>query len=211
MKRDVQDEAVYLRAAGLDLGKRFLLACVRAPNEQRAGMWTLETERFETTTAEIGRLLDWLRERHVEVVVLEATSDYWRSVYYTLQPHLNLMLVNPSHLKGIPGRKSDPSDAAFLARAGASGMVMASFVPQRDIRELRDLTRRRTEVVIARGQEAQRLEKELEDTGLKLTSVISDVTGVTDRAILNALIAGERDPHRLADLAVGKAARRSPR
>lgn len=210
MKRDVQDEAVYLRAAGLDLGKRFLLACVRAPNEQRAGMWTLETERFETTTAEIGRLLDWLRERHVEVVVLEATSDYWRSVYYTLQPHLNLMLVNPSHLKGIRGRKSDPSDAAFLARAGASGMVMASFVPQRDIRELRDLTRRRTEVVIARGQEAQRLEKELEDTGLKLTSVISDVTGVTGRAILNALIAGERDPHRLADLAVGKARAKIP-
>jgi transposase len=87
-------------------------------------------------------------------VVMEATSDYWRPVYYLLQPHLNLMLVNPAHLKGIRGRKTDPNDAAFLARAGASGMVMASFVPQRDIRELRDLTRRRTELVRAAGWEA---------------------------------------------------------
>ncbi|MGH3438650.1 MAG: IS110 family transposase, partial [Sciscionella sp.] len=175
-----------------------------------AGTWSLETERFGTTSAEVRRLLGWLRERRVEVVVLEATSDYWRAVYYTLQPHLNLMLVNPAHLKGIRGRKSDPSDAAFLARAGASGMVMASFVPDRQIRELRDLTRRRTELVVSRGQEAQRLEKELEDTGMKLTSVLSDITGVTGRAILDALIAGERDPRQLADLAVGKARTKIP-
>ncbi|MET8509671.1 transposase [Streptomyces sp. NPDC004787] len=110
----------------MDLGKRFLLACVRTPSTKRAGSWSLETERFGTTRAEIQRLLAWLLERQVEVVVMEATSDYWRSVYYLLQPHLNLMLVNPAHLKGIRGRKTDPSDAAFLARAGASGMVMAS-------------------------------------------------------------------------------------
>lgn len=95
---------------------------------------------------EIRRLLAWLVARQVEVVVLEATSDYWRFVYYTLQPELNLMLVNPSHLRGIRGGKTDPSDAAFLARAGASGMVVGSFVPGRAIRELRDLTRRRTEL-----------------------------------------------------------------
>jgi transposase len=210
VKRDVRDEVVYLRAAGLDLGKRFLLACVRVPGEKRAGTWTVETDRFGTTSVEIRRLLGWLRERRVEVVVLEATSDYWRAVYYTLQPHLNLnlMLVNPAHLKGIRGRKSDPSDAAFLARA--SGMVLASFVPEREIRELRDLTRRRTELVVARGQEAQRLEKELEDTGMKLTSVRSDVAGVTGRAILDALITGQRDPRQLADLAVGKARNKIP-
>jgi hypothetical protein len=92
VKRDVRDEVVYLRAAGLDLGKRFLLACVRVPGEKRAGTWTVETDRFGTTSVEIRRLLGWLRERRVEVVVLEATSDYWRAVYYTLQPHLNLML-----------------------------------------------------------------------------------------------------------------------
>jgi transposase len=206
----VKDEVIYLRAVGLDLGKRFLLACVRTPAASRAGTWSLETERFETTAAEIRRLLAWLLERRVEVVVLEATSDYWRHLYYTLQPQLNLMLVNPAHLKGIRGRKSDPGDAAFLARAGASGMVMGSFVPQREIRELRDLTRRRTEVITARGREAQRLEKELEDTGMKLSSVISDITGATGRAIINALIDGERDPGTLADLAVRRAGSKIP-
>src|SRR3954453_10153547 len=146
-RQDVIDEVLYLRSAGLDLGKRFLLACVRVPNPKRQGTWSLETERFGTTPAEVRRLMGWLTERRVELVVMEATSDYWRPVYYTLQESLNLMLVNPAHLKGIRGRKSDPNDAAFLARAGASGMVMASFVPPRAIRELRDLTRRRTEVV----------------------------------------------------------------
>ncbi|MGI5143674.1 MULTISPECIES: IS110 family transposase [unclassified Streptomyces] len=209
-RQNVKEEVIYLRSAGVDLGKRFLLACVRTPNPRRAGNWTLETERFGTTRGEALRLLDWLRERHVEIVVMEATSDYWRAVYYVLQPHLNLALVNPAHLKGVRGRKTDPSDAAFLARAGASGMVMASFVPEREIRELRDLTRRRTEIVRAVGQQAQRLEKELEDTGMKLTSVISDVAGATGRAILTALLAGERDPHRLADLACGKARRKIP-
>jgi transposase len=209
-KQDVKDEVIYLRAAGLDLGKRFLVACVRTPAVSRAGTWSLETERFETTAAEIRRLLAWLLERQVEVVVLEATSDYWRHLYYTLQPRLNLMLVNPAHLKGIRGRKSDPSDAAFLARAGASGMVMGSFVPSREIRELRDLTRRRTELITARGREAQRLEKELEDTGMKLSSVISDITGATGRAIITALIEGERDPGILADLAVRRARSKIP-
>ncbi|WP_438297603.1 IS110 family transposase [Streptomyces sp. HUAS TT7] len=183
---------------------------MRTPSTRRASTWSLGTERFGTTRAELRRLLAWLTEREVEVVVMEATADYWRGVYYLLQPHLNLMLVNPAHLKGIRGRKSDPSDAAFLARAGASGMVMASFVPDRAVRELRDLTRRRTELVRAAGWEAQRLEKELEDTGMKLTSVLTDVTGVSGRAILQALVAGERSPERLADLAVGKARAKIP-
>ncbi|WP_369394714.1 transposase [Streptomyces sp. CG1] len=149
-------------------------------------------------------------ERRVEVVVLEATSDYWRHLYYTLQPHLNLMLVNPVHLKGIRGRKSDPSDAAFLARAGASGMVMGSFMPEREIRELRDLTCRRPQLITAGGQEVQRLEKELEETGMKLSSVLSDITGASGRAIIDALIGGERDPHVLADLAIRRARSKIP-
>ena len=206
----VTDEVLYLRSAGLDLGKRFLLACVRVPNPKKQGTWSLETERFGTIPAEVRRLLAWLTERRVELVVMEATSDYWRPVYYTLQESLNLMLVNPAHLKGIRGRKSDPSDAAFLARAGASGLVMASFVPERAIRELRDLARRRTEVVVARGQEAQRLEKELEDTGMKLTSVLTDVTGLSSRRILDALIGGERDTRRLAELTFGAARKKIP-
>jgi len=206
----VRDEVLYLRAAGVDLGKRFLVACVRVPNPKRAGTWSLETERFDTTSAEIRRLRDWLVERRVEVVALEATSDYWRAVYYTLQESLHVMLVNPSHLRGIRGRKTDPSDAAFLARAAASGMVLGSFVPPRAIRELRDVTRRRTEVIADRGREVQRLEKELEDTGMKLTSVLSNVSGVSSRKILHALIEGERDPRILADLTVGTARRKIP-
>jgi hypothetical protein len=174
-RQDVKDDIIHLRSAGVDLGERFLLACVRTPSSKRADSWSLETERFGTITAETRRLLAWLVDRQVEVVVMAATSDYWRGVYCRLQPHLNLMLVNPAHLKGIRGRKTDPTDAAFLARAGASGMVMASFVSQRDIRELRDLTRRRTELVRAAGWEAQRLEKELEHTGMKLSAVLSDM------------------------------------
>lgn len=209
-RQDVSDEVLYLRCAGLDLGKRFLVACVRVPNPKKQGTWSLETERFGTTPAEVRRLLAWLTERRVELAVMEATSDYWRPVYYTLQESLNVMLVNPAHLKGIRGRKSDPSDAAFLARAGASGMVAASFVPPRAIRELRDLTRRRTELVVARGQEAQRLEKELEDTGMKLSSVLTDVTGLSSRRILEALIVGERDPQTLAELSVRTARQKIP-
>jgi transposase len=209
-RQDVKDEVIHLRSAGVDLGKRFLLACTRTPSPSRPGSWCLETERFGTTRAEIRRLLAWLVQARVEVVVMEATSDYWRSVYYMLQPHLNLMLVNPAHLKGIKGRKTDPNDAAFLARAGASGMALGSFVPDREIRELRDLTRRRTEIVRAAGWEAQRLEKELEDTGMKFSSVLSNIVGATGRAILEALIAGERDPEQLADLAYGKARNKIP-
>jgi transposase len=210
-KQEVRDEAIYLRSAGVDLGKRLVVACVRVPSETKPGSWALETERFATTPAATRRLAQWLAQRHVEVVALEATSDYWRPVYYMLQAaRLNLMLVNPAHLKGIRGRKTDPSDAAFLARAAASGMVLGSFVPGQAIRELRDLTRRRTEVTVVRGQEIQRLEKELEDTGMKLTSVLSDLTGVSCRRILAALIAGERDPATLAELTLRGARKKIP-
>lgn len=209
-RQDVKDEVIHLRTAGLDLGKRFLLACTRVPSPKRQGSWSLETERFGTTRAEIRRLLACLLEARVEVVVMEATSDYWRSVYHLLQPELKLLLVNPAHLKGINGRKTDPNDAAFLARAGASGMALGSFVPEREIRKLRDLTRRRTAITKAAGWEAQRLEKELKDTGMKFSSVLSNFVGVTGRAILEALIAGERDPGRLAELACGKARNKIP-
>jgi transposase len=209
-KAAVRDEVLYLRAAGVDVGKRFVMACVRTPSP-KGGRWQLETERFDATPAALRELAAWLSERSVEVVVLEATGDYWRPVFYPLQDAgLTLMLVNPAHLKGVKGRKTDPSDAAFLARAGASGMVLASFVPPRAIRELRDLTRRRTEVGADRGREIQRLEKELEDSGLKLTSVLSDVTGVSSRRILAALIDGERDSAVLADLAVSHARAKIP-
>jgi transposase len=209
-KAAVRDEVLYLRAAGVDIGKRFVVACVRTPSP-KGGKWALETERFDTTPAALRELAEWLAGRGVEVVVLEATGDYWRPVFYPLQDAgLNLMLVNPAHLKGVRGRKTDPSDAAFLARAGASGMVLASFVPSRAIRELRELTRRRTEVGMDRGREIQRLEKELEDSGMKLSSVLTDLTGVSSRRILAALISGERDPQALAELTVSQARAKIP-
>ncbi|MFF3518365.1 transposase, partial [Streptomyces sp. NPDC002573] len=141
--------------------------------------------RAPTTLGAFLHAFTWGHVRQLQSAVRAFTCNlavHCRLLPGPLQPHLNLMLVNPSHLKGIRGRKTDPSDAAFLARAGASGMVMGSFVPPRTIRELRDLTRRRTEVVRAAGAEAQRLEKELEDTGFKLTSVLSNVVGVSGRA-----------------------------
>jgi transposase len=189
--QDVSDEVIYLRAAGLDLGKRFLVACVRVPHPTQPARWSLETQKFGATPRDIRNLPQWLVERRVEVVVLEATSDYWRSVYYTLQPRLNMMLVNPQHLKGIRGRKSDPSDAAFLARAGASGLVMASFVPAQPVRELRDLTRRRTEVTVMKGQEVQRLEKELHRS-YHLTSIGASEPGERLRICQAILSAAKR-------------------
>jgi len=186
---EIRDEVLFLRAAGVDVGKRFVVVCVRTPNLRRSGTWSLETERFECVPGEMRRLAGWLAERAVEVVALEATSDYWRCVFYPLQDAgLNLVLVS----------------------AAASGMVMASFVPDRAVRELRELTRRRTELGVERTREIQRLEKQLEDTGMKLTSVLTDVTGVSSRRILEALIAGERDPERLADLTVKTARKKIP-
>lgn len=126
-RQEVNDEVIYVRSAGVDLGKRFLLACVRTPSAMRAGSWSLETERFGTTRGEVARLLAWLVARQVEVVAMEATSDYWRAVYYVLQPHLNMMLVNPAHLRGIRGREMstvEPSTAATATRPGRSRTFM---------------------------------------------------------------------------------------
>lgn len=136
------------------------------------------------------------------MVVLEATGDYGKPFYYLLEDGpFEVMLVNARHVKNLPGRKSDVSDAAWLAQLGAHGLVRASFVPPEPIRRLRDLTRTRTAIVRERGRESQRLEKLLEDAGIKLSAVASDITGVSGRAMLEALIAGQRDPAALAELA----------
>jgi transposase len=154
------------------------------------------------TTSQILALKDHLVAAEVTLVVMEATSDYWKPFYYLLEDGpFEVMLVNARHVKGIPGRKTDVSDAAWLAQLGAHGLVRGSFVPPEPIRQLRDLTRTRTAITRERGREVQRLEKLLEDAGIKLSSVASDITGVSGRAMLEALIKGERDPAGLADLA----------
>ena len=157
---------------------------------------------FGATTRQIMLLRDHLAAQRVTLVVMEATSDYWKPFYYLLEDApFEVMLVNARHVKNLPGRKTDVSDATWLAQLGAHGLVAGSFVPPEPIRELRDLTRTRTAITRERAREAQRLEKLLEDAGIKLTSVASDILGVSGRAMLEALIAGQRDPDVLADLA----------
>ena len=155
------------------------------------------------TTASILELRDFLEREHVTVVAMEATSDYWKPFFYLLEETLPVVLVNAKAARNIPGRKSDVSDAAWLAQLAAHNLIRASFVPPEPIRELRDLTRARALATRDRAREIQRLEKFLEGSGIKLSSVVADLTGVSSRAMLEALIGGERDPEVLAGLARG--------
>ncbi|BBZ48683.1 hypothetical protein MHEI_05680 [Mycobacterium heidelbergense] len=154
-----------------------------------------------STTSQILALREHLLAEQVSCVVIESTSDYWKPFYYLLEDALPVILANAKAVRNVPGRKTDVSDAMWLADLGAHGLVRASFVPPQPIRELRDLTRARTMITRARTKEIQRLEKLLEDAGIKLSAVASDIVGVSGRAMLEALIAGQRDPAVLADLA----------
>ena len=154
-------------------------------------------------TNQILALRDHLAAQQVTVVIMESTSDYWRPFYYLLETDFQVLLVNAREVKNVPGRKSDVSDAAWLADLGAHGLLRASFVPPEPIRQLRDLTRTRTHIAAARTREVQRLEKLLESAGIKLSSVATDITGVSGRLMLQALIdsQGTADPAVMADLA----------
>ena len=156
---------------------------------------------FGATTAQVLALVDYLLAQRVTTVVMEATSDYWKPFYYVMEDKLPVMLVNAKHARNIPGRKTDVSDAAWLAQLGAHGLLRASFIPPEPVRHLRDLTRARSMAARDRARIVQRLEKFLESSGIKLSAVATDLTGVSARAMLEALVAGERDPKVLADLA----------
>jgi transposase len=188
----------------MDVHKKSVVVCLLLIDEQTGEERKLRRS-FGTTTRALLELAVWLKQWGVETVAMESTGVYWKPVWNVLEEELGadckLMLVNARHAKNLPGRKSDVSDAAWLAQLGAHGLVRASFVPPEPIRQLRDLTRTRTAVVRERGREIQRLEKLLEDAGIKLSSVATDITGVSGRAMLAALIEGQRDPAALADLA----------
>lgn len=202
-------ELVHVRCAGLDVSKRDAKVCVRiAGSGRRKTAETVTT--WGATTNQVLALREHLLAEKVTLVVMEATGDYWKPFYYLLEDGLNVMLVNARHAKNMPGRKTDVSDAAWLAQLGAHGLVRGSFVPPEPIRQLRDLTRTRSAITRERGREVQRLEKLLEDAGIKLSSVASDITGVSGRAMLEALIAGQRDPVVLADLAKRKLRNKIP-
>jgi transposase len=194
-------EVVHVRCAGLDISKKDAKVCVRVAGAGRRR--TVETvTTWASTTNQVLALRDHLIAERVTCAVMEATGDYWKPFYYLLEgAGFEVMLVNARHVKNLPGRKSDVSDATWLAQLGAHGLVRGSFVPPEPVRQLRDLTRARTAITRERGREVQRLEKLLEDAGIKLSSVATDIMGVSGRAMLEAMVAGQTDPARLADLA----------
>jgi len=192
-------EVLYPRCAGLDLGKEILVATVRIHGRpvQR------EVRRFGTTTRELLALAQWLTEHGVTHVVMEATGSYWKSVWYLLEADFTVVLGNASQMRNVSGRKSDVTDSEWMTDLLAHGLVRGSFVPPAPIQEVRDLTRTRKQLVREITRHTQRIEKTLDVANLKITSVISDVLGVTGRAILRAVIAGQTDPVVLAGLARG--------
>jgi len=194
-------EILYPRCAGLDVHKDMVRARVRCVSEPLVE----ETRSFATTTAALIELQEWLTAHAVTHVAMEATGVYWKPVWHLLEEDLTLVLANAQHIRNVPGRKTDVNDAAWIADLLAHGLISASFVPPAPIQELRDLTRTRKQLVREISQHSLRIQKTLEDANLKLGSVLSDVLGSSGRAILGALIAGESNPERLADLAQGAA------
>src|SRR5882762_11959187 len=195
-------EVIVARQGALDVHKEQVTAAGRMPG---AGGERVEyVEQFRTTVRGLLVLRDWLSAHGVKQVVMEATGVYWKPVWYLLEDEFELMLVNARHVKQVPGRKTDVSDAAWLCRLGEAGLLKPSFVPPKPIRDLRQLTRYRKTQIAERQREANRLHKALEDTGIKLDCVASDILGASGRAMLDALVAGTTDPQVLAELAKGK-------
>lgn len=194
-------EVMYPRCCGLDVHKKFVTACVLGVTATGTGTRTVR--EFSTMTADLLRLSDWLADEGVTQVAMESTGVYWKPVWNLLEGQCEQVLVNPAHMKAVPGRKTDVKDAEWIADLLQHGLLRASFVPARPERELRELTRYRTQQVRVRAAEVNRLQKTLEGANIKLGNVVSDVTGVSATAMLEALVAGTTDVTELADLAVG--------
>lgn len=191
-------EVLFARCAGLDVHQKTVVACIRLHGAD--GRAHTETRTFGTNTPALLELAAWLEENGCTHAVMEATGVYWKPVWHILEEGIALVLANAHYVRNVPGRKTDVSDAAWLADLLAHGLVRSSFVPDRPTQELRDLTRTRKQLMRQRAQHVNRLHKVLEDANLKIGSYITDITGVTGRAILSSLIAGETDPEKLADL-----------
>ena len=198
-------DTIHERCAGIDISKTDLKVCIRVPDGSRRRK---ETRTFSTMTKDLLAMRDWLVAEQITLVGMEATGAYWKATFYLLEQEMECWLLNARHMKAVPGRKTDVKDAEWIAELIEHGLVRPSFVPPEPIRQLRDLTRYRTEVIRERTREAQRLEKLLEDTGIKLSVVVSDLLGKSARAMLEALIAGERDPLILAEMALASMRRK---
>jgi transposase len=193
-------DTLYPHCAGLDVHKDTVVACARhhLPN----GRLRKEVCTFGTMTGDLLALADWLTAQQVTHVAMESTGVYWKPVYNLLDGLFELLLVNAQHIKQVPGRKTDVKDCEWIAELLQHGLLRRSFVPPQPVRELRELTRQRAQLVAEKARVANRIQKVLEDANIKLGSVASDVLGKSGRAILGALVAGETDPEKLADLAL---------
>jgi transposase len=195
-------ETLIERGCGLDVHKKTVAACVRVPGSK--GTREQHVRTFGTMAAELVALREWLKTHGVTHVAMESTGVYWKPVWYVLEEAFTCLLVNAAHVKQVPGRKTDVLDCAWIAQLLEHGLLRGSFVPPAPIRELRDLTRYRKSLIQEQTREANRLHKVLEDTGIKLASVASDILGVSGRAMLEALVRGTTDPAGLAELARGR-------
>jgi transposase len=191
-------EVLYPRCAGLDVHPALIVACARIAEGQSVER---HLEEFGTSTRELLRLSEWLASHHVTHVAMEATGVYWKPVWHVLEGSFMLTLGNAKQMRTVPGRKSDQKDASWIADLQAHGLVASSFVPPEPIAELRDLTRTRRQLQAEHARHVQRIQKVLEDANVKLAQVLTDILGVSGRRILHALIEGQTDPRRLAELA----------
>lgn len=194
-------DAIHSRCAGLDVHKKTVVACARSIGPD--GSVQSEVRTYRTMTADLIALADWLEARGVTHVAMESTGVYWKPAFHLLEGRFEVLLVNAHHVKNVPGRKTDVKDAEWLAQLLQYGLLRASFVPPPPVRELRDLTRQRAQLVGERSAAAARIHKVLEDANLKLASVATDVLGASGRAMLAAIVAGEDDPGALAERARG--------
>jgi len=193
---------IYERVAGLDVHKKNVVACRMRVTAEKRLEW--ETKTFGTTTVELLALHDWLSEWDCTHVAMESTADYWKPVYNLLEGDFEVLLVNAQHVKKVAGRKTDATDAEWLAELMLHGLLKASFIPAKPQRVLRELTRYRSTLVRERARVVNRVEKLLESTNIKLTSVVSDVMGVSARAMLEQIVAGTTEAKTLAELAKGR-------
>lgn len=194
-------EVLYPRCAGLDVHAATVVACVRLASGATV---TYEHRTVSTSTRGLLELAEWLTAHGCTHVAMEATGVYWKPVWHVLEEPFTLILANAMHIRNIPGRKSDKNDATWIADLLALGLIRSSFVPPAPVQELRDLTRTRKQLVREMTRHTQRIQKTLEDANIKLTEGVSDILGVSGRAILTALVAGETDPERLVDLTRGR-------
>jgi transposase len=195
-------ETLHDRCAGLDVHKDSVAACVRHVGP--GGRARKEVRTFGTTTAELLALADWLAAEGVTHAAMESTGVYWKPVFNLLEGRVEVVLVNAQHIKQVPGRKTDVRDCEWIAQLLQHGPLRASFVPPRPTRELRDLTRQRTQLVRQVATVSNRIQKVLEDANIKLGSVASDILGESGRDMLRAIVAGEDDPAALAERARGR-------